>query len=43
MSGGGGKTKKNPKGYMETLFDDITGKTHKDLMRQINSLHRSSF
>lgn len=43
MSGGGGKTKKNPKGYMEILFDDITGKTHKDLMRQINSLHRSSF
>ena len=42
MSGGGGRTNKNPKGYVEKFFDDVTGKTHKDLMRQINSLKRLS-
>jgi hypothetical protein len=39
---GGGKTRKVTKGYLEKLFDDVTGKTHKDLMRQINSLKRLS-
>lgn len=39
---GGGKSKKVNKGYLEQFLDDVTGKTHKDLMRQINSLKRLS-
>jgi hypothetical protein len=39
---GGGKKRKVTQGYLEQFLDDVTGKTHKDLMRQINSLKRLS-
>ena len=35
---GGGKSRKVNKGYLEEFLDDVTGKTHKDLMRQIHLL-----
>ena len=35
---GGGSRRKISKGYMEQFFDDVTGKTHKDLMKQIHRL-----
>ena len=35
---GGGKSRKVSKGYLEEFLDDVTGKTHKDLMRQIHRL-----
>ena len=43
QSGGGKQSGGIPKrkvtqGYLEQFFDDVTGKTHKDLMRQIHRL-----
>lgn len=41
QSGGGkqsGSRRKVSKGYVEQFLDDVTGKTHKDLMRQIHRL-----
>jgi hypothetical protein len=37
-SGQTGGSRKITKGYFEQFFDDVTGKTHKDLMRQIQRL-----